>query len=64
MIAVVINREDRTERLKATKEQLDRFGIEFDLFSAITQPGGWKGCRLSHIAVLEKYRNEDMVWVM
>lgn len=64
MKAVVINREDRPERLKATREQLDRFGIEFSVFSAITQPGGWRGCRLSHLSVLEKYKDEDMTWVM
>lgn len=64
MKAVVINREDRPERLKETREQLDRFGIEFSVFPAITQPGGWRGCRLSHITVLEKYRNDDMIWIM
>lgn len=64
MEAIVISRRDRPERLKETKAQLDRFGIEFKVFDAITDPGGWRGCRLSHLAVLEKYRDEDMIWVM
>ena len=61
MKTIVINREDRPERLAATKEQLDRFGIEFEVFPAVI--GGWKGCRLSHLGVLEKYINEDRILI-
>jgi GR25 family glycosyltransferase involved in LPS biosynthesis len=48
----VINLASRPERFKRAKEQLDTANIPFERFDAIK--GGWKGCRDSHLAILEK----------
>ncbi len=34
------------------------------MFPAITEPGGWKGCRDSHLAVLEKYKLERFIIIL
>lgn len=63
MKAVVINRQDRPERLAFAQEQFKRYGIEIEIFSAIINSSGWKGCRDSHLAVFEKYRDERYLMV-
>lgn len=63
MKTVVINRADRPERLKASQEQFNKYGMEVEVFPAITNPRGWRGCRDSHLAVLEKYQSENFVLV-
>jgi GR25 family glycosyltransferase involved in LPS biosynthesis len=51
MKTFVINLASRPERLKRAKEQLDTANIPFERFNAIK--GGWRGCRDSHLAILE-----------
>lgn len=63
MKAVVINRTDRIERLQRSQEQFNCYGMEVEVFPAIITNPGWKGCRDSHLAVLEKYKNEKFILV-
>jgi GR25 family glycosyltransferase involved in LPS biosynthesis len=63
MKAVLINREDRPERLKESRKELNGYGIFFDIFPAVISSPGWKGCRDSHLAVLEKYKDDKFVMV-
>lgn len=58
---MVINKEDRPERLGAAMGQFAKFGLNAEVFPAL--PGGWRGCRDSHLAVLEKYRAEKFLLV-
>jgi len=60
---VVINRQDRPERLRKSQEQFAKYGMEVEVFPAITEPRGWRGCRDSHLAVLEKYKDEELLLV-
>jgi hypothetical protein len=64
MKTVVISRQDRPERLKRAQEQFVKYGIgEADVFDAFIEIPGWKGCRDSHLGVLEKYKEEDTLLV-
>jgi GR25 family glycosyltransferase involved in LPS biosynthesis len=54
----VINRDDRPERLRDTIEELRNAGMNAKRFPAIIDKPGWKGCRDSHLAVMELCRNE------
>ena len=63
MKAVCINRVDRPERLKASQEQFSKYGMDVEVFPAITNPRGWRGCRDSHLVVLEKYQSENFLLV-
>lgn len=60
---VLINREDRPERLIEAKRQLDQYGLEFELFPAIINKIGWMGCRDSHLKVLELYKDEPTLTI-
>jgi len=60
---VVINREDRPERLIEAKRQLDQYGLEFEVFPAIINKIGWMGCRNSHLKVLELYKDEPTLTI-
>jgi len=63
MKAVVINRADRPERLKESLKQFDEYGMQVDVFSAVITNPGWKGCRDSHLSVLEKYKEENFILI-
>lgn len=58
MVAVVINRSDRRERRLWCMEQFSKYGMSVELFSAVIDSPGWKGCRDSYFALFEKYHNE------
>lgn len=64
MKSVIINREDRPKRLMDCKVQFVYWNIKADVFKAITTPNGWRGCRDSHLAVLDKYRDEEKLLVL
>lgn len=56
----VINRDDRPERLSYFTEEIKRVGINSRRFSAVIDKPGWRGCRDSHIALLEKVRENKV----
>lgn len=60
---VLINRADRPDRLREARKQLTRYNIKHEVFPAIIDKPGWKGCRDSHLAVLEKYRKEPKLTI-
>jgi hypothetical protein len=62
MKTVLINREDRPERLRDSVNHLSSFGLEPEVFPAIL--GGGRGCRDSHLAVLSKYRSEEHIFIL
>jgi GR25 family glycosyltransferase involved in LPS biosynthesis len=63
MKAVLINRADRPERLKESQRQFEQYGMEVEVFPAVISNPGWKGCRDSHLAVLEKYKDERFIMI-
>lgn len=63
MKAVVINREDRPERLAWCTEQFNKWGMNVEVFPAVIDNVGWRGCRDSHLAILDKYRMESYIMV-
>jgi GR25 family glycosyltransferase involved in LPS biosynthesis len=62
MKIVVINREDRPERLKESQKQFEKYDMEVDVFPAVIN--GWRGCRDSHLAVLEKYKDKRYIMIL
>jgi GR25 family glycosyltransferase involved in LPS biosynthesis len=54
MKVFVLNLAERTDRMARAKEQLDSFDIPFTRVEAI--PGGWKGCRDTHLDLLAHLR--------
>jgi GR25 family glycosyltransferase involved in LPS biosynthesis len=50
MLVFVINRDDRPDRLASVTREIDSIGINARRMPAIE--GGWKGCKLSHLAIL------------
>ena len=63
MIAYVINRDDRPQRLSDTIEELRKAGLNAKRFKAIINKRGWKGCRDSHLAVMELCKKETYFMV-
>jgi len=55
----VINLDLRVDRWYIVKEELRKQGIHAKRFSAIEGKPGWKGCRDSHLVVMELCKNED-----
>ena len=64
MVAYVINRNDRPQRLRDTIEELKKANLNAKRFKAIINKKGWKGCRDSHIAVMELCKDENMFMVL
>lgn len=65
MTTYVINRKDRPQRLRDTIEELRKIGLNAKRFDAIIDDKhGWKGCRDSHLAVMELCRNEKYFMVL
>lgn len=59
MLKYVINLDRRTDRLKHTEQEFSAEGLDFIRFSAFDTKPGWKGCRDSHIAIMELCKNEE-----
>lgn len=54
----VINRPDRPERLVHCREELRKQNLNAHYFEAVIAKPGWSGCATSHLAIMEKNRNE------
>ena len=54
----IINRADRPERLAHAREELQRNGLNAHRIEASIETHGWKGCRDSHLRILEENNNE------
>jgi hypothetical protein len=59
----VINREDRPERKEHAINTLLFQGFEPEIFNAIITQPGWKGCRDSHLEILEKNKHRAGVFI-
>lgn len=59
----VINLNRRIDRWAVVREHLYEKGIHITRFAGIDIKPGWKGCRDSHLALLEKHR-EDVVFMI
>jgi hypothetical protein len=64
METYVINRSDRPDRLHDIRIELENQGMNAHLFPAIIDKVGYKGCRDSHLAIMEKCRNETMFMIL
>lgn len=58
----VINRQDRPDRLSDIREQLSMQSLNAHRFQAIE--GGWRGCRESHLTLLEKCKDDKMFLIL
>ena len=54
----IINRADRPERLADIREQLSLQQMNGHRFEAFIDKVGWRGCKDSHLALLEKCKKE------
>jgi len=57
MRTFVINLADRPERMARAREQLDAVNMPFERFEAIKTKPGWRGCRDSQLAVLDRIKH-------
>ena len=64
MIGYLINRSDRPERLRHAHEELSKQNLNVHVFKAIVGRPGWKGCRDSHLQIMEMCRNEETFLVL
>jgi hypothetical protein len=60
----IINRADRPERLTDIRQQLAFQNLNAHRFEAVIDRQGWKGCVLSHLAVMEKCKKEIVCLVL
>ena len=58
----VINLDRRPDRWVTVSKHLAEQGIAVTRFPAID--GGWKGCRDSHLAVMEKCKDKDVFMIL
>lgn len=63
MVKYCINLDRRTDKYEYAKAEFDRVGLDVKFFSAYDKKPGWKGCRDSHLAVLEMCKNVDAFMV-
>lgn len=56
-----INLDRRTDKWNDVKQEFQRVGLYDDMIRFPAFPGGWRGCRDSHIAIMKMARNDDMV---
>ena len=54
----VINLDRRVDRWAVVREQLFDLGFTVTRFPAIESKPGWKGCRDSHLELLEKHKDQ------
>jgi GR25 family glycosyltransferase involved in LPS biosynthesis len=60
-----VNRDDRPERWDDVQQEFKRIGLDGVIrFPAVIDPIGWKGCRDSHLAILELCKYEDGVMIL
>jgi len=64
MQSYIINRQDRPERLNHAREELSKQQLNARVFKAFITKPGWLGCRDSHLAVMEKCKEEDMFLIL
>lgn len=53
----IINLAERTDRMERARAQLNTVFEPFERFEAIKESPGWKGCRDSHLALLDKVKH-------
>ncbi len=58
--AYVINLDSRPDRWLRIQEKFKDSPFQLERFSAIKDSVGWKGCGYSHMALIEKAKNEYM----
>ena len=64
MNVYVINRSDRPERLRHARAQLSKQNLNARRFEAIIDTVGWRGCRDSHISLLEQATPESVTLIL
>jgi hypothetical protein len=58
MVVNLINRADRPERYAFAREQLSKVGFNAKRFDAVIDEVGWKGCRDSHLILLDRHKTD------
>lgn len=58
-----INLDHRKDKWLLSKKEAKKIGVDLIRFSAIRERVGHDGCRKSHLALLDKVRNEGVVMV-
>ena len=64
MVTYLINRVDRQDRLHDVRIELENQAMNAHLFPAIVDKIGWRGCRDSHLAIMEKCKNQRIYLVL
>lgn len=63
MVSYCINLDRRADKWAYVRTEFDRMGIRVNRFTAVNTKPGWKGCRDSHIAIMELCKGENMFTV-
>lgn len=56
-----INLDRRTDKWEDVKKEFKRVGLYDNMIRFPAYPGGWRGCRDSHIAIMRMAQYDDMV---
>jgi glycosyl transferase family 25 len=56
---IYINLDHRTDRKKEVEDELDKFNLKYERFSAISNKNGALGCSKSHLAVIKKAKENN-----
>ena len=63
-VVVVLNLDERTDRLEQVSAELKRIGLQWERFPAIKHETGWMGYNLSIQGIFEKYRDRENILII
>lgn len=61
---IVVNLDERLDRLSEVARELNSIGVEFERFSAIKHETGWKGYNASMLAILEENQEVESLFLV
>ncbi len=64
MKAYLINLPERKDRLDAFKERFRGWSLDLEVVPGVKHAEPWRGCALSHLAVVQKAKAAGLPWVL
>ena len=61
---VVINLDDRTDRMREVGEEFGGWPVRVERVSAVRRKPGWKGCSASHLKCLQLAKDRGLPWIL
>jgi len=61
---VVINLDDRTDRMREIGEEFGGWPVSVERVSAVRRKPGWKGCSASHLKCIQLAKDRGLPWIL